>query len=162
TTDGRTHFSFVHGNFSLDNGDRDDYLCGVNDEIGLLRELGCFADFTFPSIYQNAEPRSINQIYAVKDDPQPKSYDRRLPLTALRSGRADLMIVEGPLLFGPSATLRHLFLDLEDGNIHSAINASPKRVDRWVKADVHVDGRPDWIFIKLFAHAISTPEDEEA
>jgi hypothetical protein len=35
-------------------------------------------------------------------------------------------------------------------------------VDRWVRADVHVPNRPDWVFIKLFAHGISTLGDEDA
>jgi hypothetical protein len=40
--------------------------------------------------------------------------------------------------------------------------ASAERVERWVRANVHVPERPDWIFIKLWAHGVSTPDDQEA
>ncbi len=161
TTDGATHFGFIHGNSSLDNssGDR---LCGVDEELKLLRELGCFADFTFPSLYRWSQPESVNNIYAARDDPSPKSYRTPRPLSDLRSGRADLMIFQGPLVFSPSWSVRRLFLDLDDGNVHAAIPPSPARADQWIRADVHVPERPEWRFIKLFAHSLQTPGDEDA
>jgi hypothetical protein len=161
TVDGRTEWAFIHGNFGLDNSNGD-WVCGVNDEIKLLREMGCFADFTFPSVYMDSQPPSVNSIYAAKDDPQPKSYRRTFPLTALEDGSADLMIFEGPLIFAPTLNLRRLFLDLDDGDIHPAMPATRTRVDRWVKASVQVQGRPDWVFIKVFAHGVSSPGDEES
>jgi hypothetical protein len=162
TPDGATHFAFIHGNWDLDNSDGP-ANCGVSTEISLLSQLGSFADFTFPSIYFNAQPPSVNAIYAAKDDPGPKSYARQLPLSALRTpGAADMMIFEGPLLFAPSLSVRHLFLDLEDGQLHQAEPASPARVDRWVKADVHVAERPDWIFIKTWTHGITSQADAES
>src|SRR5262249_57507942 len=62
TVDGRTQFAFVHGNSSLDNSNGDG-SCGVNTEIRLLRELGSFADFTFPSLYEMSHPQRLNSIY---------------------------------------------------------------------------------------------------
>jgi hypothetical protein len=161
TVDGRTRFAFIHGNWGLDNSDGP-LMCGVNHELRLLQRLGCFADFTFPSIYVDAQPPFVNSIYAAKDDNRPKSYDRALPLSSLTPGNADLMIFQGPLIFSPSFSVRHLFLDLDDGNIHPAVPASPRRADRWVRANVHVSERPDWVFIKLFTHGISTVDDEDA
>lgn len=160
TVDGRTAWSFIHGNFGLDNGNGQ-WLCGVNDEIRLLHEMGCYCDFDFPAVYELSQPPLVNTIYAAKDDPRPKSYDTPYPLSALRNGTADLMMFQGPLLLAPSTSLRHLFIDVEDGDIHPAVPATARRVDRWVRAGVHVSGRPDWIFIKLFAHGISSPEDEQ-
>ena len=161
TADGATHFAFVHGNFGLDNSNGPLY-CGVPTELSLLRELGAFADFTFPSIYQDSQPRIVNTLFAAKDDSGPKSYDRPLPLTALRDGRADLMMFEGPLVFAPSLNPRRLFLELDDGDIHPGMPASPSRIPRWVRAGVHAPGRPEWLFIKLFAHGAGSPEDVEA
>ena len=161
TRDGRTQFAFIHGNSGLDNSNGDE-MCGVTDEIRILHGLGCFADFTFPSLFEDSQPRSVNSIYATRDDDGPKSYDHRMPLTDLRDGTAEMMIFQGPLIFSPSMNLRHLFVDLDDGDIHGAEHASPTRVDRWVRADVHVPSRPDWVFVKLFAHGISTPEDAES
>jgi hypothetical protein len=161
TIDGQTHFAFVHGNWGLDNSNGPG-LCGVNTELRLLKEEGCFADFTFPSLYQDAQPPIVNSIYAAKDDDDPKSYARALPLRALMDGTADLMIFQGPLIFAPSASVRRLFLDLDDGDIHGSIPASPARVDRWMRAGIHVASRPDWVFIKLFAHGVSTIGDEDS
>ena len=161
TTEGRTQFAFIHGNSGLDNSNGDE-MCGVTDEIRMLHGLGCFADFTFPSLFEDSQPRSVNSIYATKDDDGPKSYERVMPLTSLRDGSAEMMIFQGPLIFSPSANFRHLFLDLDDGDVHGAEHASPARVDRWIRANVHVPQRPDWVFVKLFAHGISTPEDAEA
>ena len=47
--DGRTVFGFIHGNWALDNSRPDGKWCGLNGEIALLRDLGCYADFTMPS-----------------------------------------------------------------------------------------------------------------
>jgi len=153
TVDGRTRFAFIHGNWGLDNSNGPRF-CGVPTELKLLREVGCFADFTFPSIYWNAQPPFVNTIYAAKDDDRPKSYARRLPLAALFNDTADLMIFEGPLVFSPSWNLKHLFLDLEDGDIHPTVPVTPRRVDDWVRAAVHVPERPDWIFIKVWGHSV--------
>src|SRR5436305_1649141 len=65
TVDGQTRFAFVHGNWGLDNGDGP-FLCGVNDELRLLHQLGCFGDFTFPAVYSDAQPPFVNTIYAAK------------------------------------------------------------------------------------------------
>src|SRR5216110_65257 len=78
-----------------------------------------------------------------------------MPLTALRDGTAEMMIFQGPLIFSPSTNLRHLFVDLDDGDIHGAEHASPTRVDRWIRANVHVPSRPDWVFVKLHTHGAS-------
>jgi hypothetical protein len=71
------------------------------------------------------------------------------------------MIFEGPLIFAPTLNARRLFLDLDDGDIHPAKPASPSRVGRWIRANVHVAERPDWVFVKLFTHGISTQGDED-
>jgi hypothetical protein len=159
TVDGRTAFAFVHGNEGLDNADGE--LCGVNDELRILHSFGCFADYTFPAMYHSAQPPFVNTLYAARDDPQPKSYRTAWPLLDLKRGAADLMIFQGPLVLAPSWNLRRLFIDVDDGNIHPAMPASATRVRRWVNARVHVAERPDWVFVKVFAHGVSSIEDED-
>jgi hypothetical protein len=162
TVDGQTRYAFVHGNFGLDNS-QGAVFCGVDDELSVLRETGAYVDHTFPAIYTMSQPRFVNQIYAAKDDPNPKSYNRRLPLAALNApGEADLMVFEGPLVFAPSTRIRRLFLDLDNGDIHAAMPASGDRIDRWLRANVHVPGHEDWVFIRLFGHGASSPGDVEA
>jgi hypothetical protein len=92
------------------------------------------------------------------DDPGPKSYSRALPLDA----KGDLVIFQGPIMVSPSLSIRHLFLDVDDANLHAAVPPSPERVDRWVRADIHVPSRPDWIFIKAFAHGAQSDGDIDA
>jgi hypothetical protein len=156
TIDGQSRFAFVHGLSGLDNGNGD-AMCGVQRELELLHKMGCFADFTFPSVWEDAQPPFVNSIYEARDDDGPKSYRRRLPSSSL--GLGDLTIFQGPLLLVPSLNPRRLFLEVEDGNIHAAKPTTPQRVDRWIRANVHLPGRPDWIFIKLFGHTASTDPD---
>jgi len=159
TIDGRTAFAFVHGNEGLDNSDGE--LCGVNDELRVLHAFGCFADYTFPALYHQAQPPFVNILYAARDDASPKSYRNQWPLLDLKRGTADLMIFQGPLSLAPSWNLRRLFIDVDDGNIHEAMPASATRVRRWVNTRVHVAERPDWVFVKVFAHGVSSIEDED-
>jgi len=157
TVDGRTAFAFIHGNESLD--DSSGEYCGVRDELRLLHDFGCFADFTFPALFNAAQPPTVNSIYAARDDASPKSYRIQWPLLDLKSGGADLMIFQGPIVLAPTWNMRRLFIDVDDANIHPAMPANPARVRRWVNARIHVPQRPDWIFVKVFAHGASSAED---
>src|ERR1043166_10262210 len=62
TTLFRSMYAFVHGNLALANscGGR---FCGVDNELEILRETGCFADFTLPSAPDQSQVAMINQIY---------------------------------------------------------------------------------------------------
>ena len=160
TTDGQTRFAFVHGNWTLDNGG-DPRYCGVNRELILLRELGCFADFTFPAIWKAAQPSVVNTIYMATDDASPKSYDRGEPVRVGGPLYGDLLIFQGPLLIAPTLDIRRLFWDVEDGNIHPSIPLTPARVDQWLRAAIHVKGRPDWVFVKVHGHGATSDADLE-
>ena len=46
---GRIRYAFIHGNWALDNGRLDDRFCGVNNELTVLMETGCYADLTMPA-----------------------------------------------------------------------------------------------------------------
>ena len=81
--DGRTVFGFIHGNWALDNSRPDGKWCGLNGEIALLRDLGCYADFTMPSLPSPTQGRVVNQIYWCTNNPgnRPKSFDRGIEAT---------------------------------------------------------------------------------
>src|SRR6202790_1760251 len=73
--DGKLTFGFIHGNWALDNSRPDGRLCGLNDELDVLRETGCYADLTLPSAPNSTQTRKINSIYYACDDPKrPKSH----------------------------------------------------------------------------------------
>ena len=74
-------YGFIHGNWALDNARSDGRCCGVNNELDVLRETGCYADFTLPSAPSETQTRTINSIYWAVDDPhRPKSHDTGLEL----------------------------------------------------------------------------------
>jgi len=151
-TDGATHFAFIHGVWALDNS-RDNRYCGVNRELQLLRELGCFADFTFPSLGQESQPAMVNSIYMATDDDRPKSYNYGVPLQLGVKPAGDLMIFEGPLVIAPAFDPKRLFAEVDDGDVHPAVPSGARRVDYWVRSRIHVRGRPDWQFIKVHCHS---------
>jgi hypothetical protein len=160
SADGATHFGFIHGNWSLDNS-RGSQFCGNNRELVTLRELGCFADFTFSSIFEESQPPTVNNIFEAWDDDRPKSYDHGTPLRAGVKPEGDLLIFQGPLLLVPTVRPAKLFLDVENAEIHAAVPVTPRRVDAWVRANIHVEGRPEWRFIKIHTHGASKDVDAD-
>ncbi len=161
---GRNAFGFIHGNWALDNSLPSGEHCGLNDELILLRELGCYADFTMPSGESPTQARTVNQIYWATDDPlQPKSYDRGTPLRAGQPGAGDLLMIPGPFgvrsskewmasAGGPPGLrqLRHLYmLALETGELASYDRVLPERIQRWLDLAPRINNN---IFLKLFAH----------
>jgi hypothetical protein len=159
SADGKDHWSFVHGNWALDNSRLEsgiDY-CGVNDEISILLELGCYSDCTFPSLGQTAQPSLVNKIYYCTDDPQrPKSYDTGVRSTVGLKTRTDqLMIMEGPLMIDWADWRFKTHPTIEDGNLYWEIPTSLHRFELWLKANVHVEGRPSWVFVRPFTHGAS-------
>ena len=70
-------YGFIHGNWALCNSRPDGDWCGVNEELSILAETGCYADFTFPSVPSPTQPRTVNSIYYATDAPgKPRGHDR--------------------------------------------------------------------------------------
>src|SRR5262249_24038379 len=44
----------------------------------------------------------------------------------------------------------------EDGGLETWMPPSPTRLDLWLRANIHVKGRPEWIFVKLYTHAVQS------
>ena len=144
--DGQIRFGFIHGNWALDNSLPDGRLCGLNNELTLLQELGCYADFTMPCGNSPAQARTVNQIYWAIDDPaRPKSYDRgkRLKVGGPEEG---LLMIPGPL--GVRFAERYV-PRIEKGEIACYDLPSRYRVRRWIDLSPQIGGD---VFIKLFAH----------
>jgi len=72
---GRLRYGFIHGNWALGNSRPDGDWCGVNNELGVLAETGCYADFTFPSAPSPTQPRIVNAIYRAHDTGRPRAAD---------------------------------------------------------------------------------------
>lgn len=154
-------YSFVHGNFALANSNRG-RQCGVDSEIQILADTGCYADLTLPtSPFHAAQTSKINSI-----------YECGLPLTEhaphrsgrdLEQGRAPRtfpIIVQGPLMpyfKGRGGSWR---LGIENSALTAANPAGLHRLRNWKRAAISVRGRPDWLFIKLHCHGMDPTQDD--
>ncbi|MFN3653454.1 MAG: hypothetical protein ACK47B_28070 [Armatimonadota bacterium] len=150
--DGTAAYGFIHGDWALDNSrcEHGRNYCGVNDEIRVLARTGCYADFTFPVLGGEAQPRWVNRVMWVTDDPdRPRSYDRGQQARVGRAAPGDLPLIPGPVAIHRDGRGRPR---LDDGQLTGGNPWRPDRVDAWVAAGVHVIDRPEWIFVKLHTH----------
>ena len=145
-------WAFIHGNWALDNSLRSGRQCGVNNELKILREEGCYADYTFPAPCE-AQPSVANTIYyATGQDGKPKSYNRGIRVEVGKKVDADLMIIQGPLMWNWKNRKFGIIPKIENSDIRQSNPPTKDRVDLWVNANIHVKGRPEWIFIKIHTH----------
>ncbi|MGB9362131.1 MAG: hypothetical protein WCA99_11035, partial [Candidatus Sulfotelmatobacter sp.] len=148
-------YSFVHGNFALANSNKG-RACGVDSEMQVLAETGCYADFTLPTgAFHWAQTSKINSI-----------YECTLPLTeraAHRKGR-DLargrapqvfpLMVQGPLMLDFRADTDSRRWRIDNAALTGSNPPSLRRLNLWKRAAITVRGRPDWLFIKLHCHGM--------
>jgi hypothetical protein len=147
-------YGFIHGNWALCNSSRDGKWCGVDHEIPILRETGCYADFTFPSAPSDTQPRTINSIYySVDVTGRRKSHDVGVRAAVGRTPPTDsLLMIQGPLLFDFSRRKWGVLPRIENGDLLANHPPSIVRLPAWLRADVTVAGRPQWRFVKLHTH----------
>lgn len=146
-------FAFIHGDWALDNSRGDGRCCGINNELIVLREMGCYADFTLPSAPSDTQTSKINSIYYARDDPdQPKSHNNGRDVCVGGSPWGDLMIIQGPLGLNWNDRKWGVFPRIENADISKASPPTRSRIDNWINMGVHVKGRPEWIFVKVHAH----------
>jgi hypothetical protein len=146
-TDGQIVYGFVHGNWALDNSRPDGRCCGVSNELEILRQTGCYADFTLPSYPSPTQTRKTNSIYYAKGYPgRSKSHDWGIHVGAGAAPKDSLMLIQGPLLIDWRRRR------IENGCLQTSQPPDMHRLDLWLKARVHVPSRPDWLFVKLHTH----------
>jgi hypothetical protein len=149
--DGRLRYAFIHGNWCLANARDDGARCGVDDEIPLLFETGCYADFTFPSAPDESQPNIVNQIYwPVGDIAKKRAYERGERARVGDPKRDRILMIEGPLALATRAG--KIPIRIENGAVTATSPGSARRVETWVKQNIHVEGRPEWVFVKVYTH----------
>jgi hypothetical protein len=149
----RTTYGFIHGNMALDNSRFDPEFCGVNDELSVLRQTGCYADFSLPTVPCVSQSRKVNAIYYATDDPlHPKSFDRGEDVEVGGRQAGDLLLVPGPLSFNWSSRKWGLLPRIENGEIQGTNPPTVERVRIWVDQHIHVKGRPEWVVVKVSCH----------
>ncbi len=149
---GQLRYGFIHGNWALGNSHPDGRWCGVDDELTVLRETGCYADFTMPAAPFPTQTRTINSIYYALDDPhRVKPHDTGIPSTTGRQPPDDgLLMIQGPLLIRqprPWSKPR-----VENGDVTGSHPPSVTRLWNWLRAAVSVVGHEQWLFLKLHTH----------
>jgi hypothetical protein len=149
--DGRPAWAFIHGNWSLANGRRDGRWCGVDDELRCLYELGCYADFTFPSAPDPCQPAVVNAIYYPRDDTARRAYDHPERVRVGSPRRDRVLLFQGPLALARRPGSR-TGVQIDAGAIAGGYPPSARRLATWIDQHVHVIGRPEWTFVKLHAH----------
>jgi hypothetical protein len=159
--EGSPMYAFVHGNWALANSAGGRY-CGVDSEMQILAETGCYADFTLPSAPDESQVARINAVYQCGHPLDERKPHRSGP--NLRAGEQPRLPVlfTGPLVFNWGRRIRGLPVPrIDDGVLAANYRLDLARLDRWRGARIHVTGRPEWVFIKLYCHGFF-PFDEEA
>ena len=158
---GEPRYGFVHGNWALANSDHGRF-CGVDEEMQILADTGCYADFTLPAP-SSAQIGKINSLYECALPLNQRAPHRRgFDLQRGHEPGTFPLIIQGPLMIDLGRRKRGwLFPGIESGEL-SGIN--PPTLDRlrlWKQAAITVKGRPDWLFIKLHCHGMQS-RDESA
>jgi hypothetical protein len=156
----RLRYAFIHGNWCLANARSDGRWCGVDEELPLLFESGCYADFTFPAAPDDSQPPIVNQIYWPEGDlARRRAQDTGSSARVGEVRRDRILMIEGPLAFTlrPGAIPRPR---IENSAVTADDPATPTRVRSWVRQGIHIAGRPEWVFVKVHTHG--APEKQAA
>ena len=135
---GEIRYGFIHGNWALNNSRPDGRMCGVDNEIEILSETGCYADFTMPSAPDITQFSIVNRIYRDKG----------------------LLMIQGPLMLNWRNRKWGIAPRIENGSINYDNHITPDRINLWVKANIHAKEKPNCIFIKLHTHGCQEKNSE--
>ena len=153
-------YAFVHGNFALANSNQG-RQCGVDSEMQILADTGCYADLTLPTgAFHPAQTSKINSIYECSLPLAERAAHRKgRDLERGRAVQTFPIMVQGPLMldFRGRGSRR---LRIENAALTGPNPASLHRLNNWKRAAISVRGRPDWLFIKLHCHGMD-PRHEE-
>jgi hypothetical protein len=146
-------YAFVHGNLALANSDGGRF-CGVDSEMRVLAETGCYADMTLPSAPGQTQVARLNTIYQCGHDLNEARPHRSGPSLRVGSSEPQLpLIMTGPLVFNWTRRVRGLPVPrMDDGALTANQPLDLARLNRWRSARVHVEGQPQWVFVKLYCH----------
>lgn len=146
-------YAFVHGNLALANscGGR---FCGVDDEMEILRDTGCYADMTLPSAPDQSQVAVINQIYECAL-PIGQAVPHRQGNRIAANGKEPQLplIFTGPLVFNWTRRIKGIPVPrIDDGALTANQSLDAARFERWRSANVTVAGQSEWVFVKLYCH----------
>ncbi len=154
-------YGFIHGNWALCNSHPEGRACGVDNELSVLRGTGCYADFTMPSAPDRCQSLKVNSLYYARDSGAPRAHDTGDAVRAWLPPPSDgLLLVQGPLGLNWRRRKAGLLPRLENADLTGANPPSLDRLRLWLHANIHVEGRPDWLFVKLHTHGCKPANTE--
>lgn len=150
---GEPKYAFVHGNLALANS-ASGKCCGVDEEMQILQETGCYADMTLPSAPDETQVSMLNQIYECGLPLTEKMPHRTGESVSVFGNEPQLpLIFTGPLILNWTRRFKGLPIPrIDDGAITANQPSDLARLNRWASANITVKGRTDWIFVKLYCH----------
>jgi hypothetical protein len=159
---GPARYAFVHGNWALANSAQGRF-CGVDDEMRILAETGCYADLTLPSAPSPAQVGKINALYEYTLPTDQRAPHRRgRDLARGRAPTAFPLIIQGPLMLDLGRRIHGWPVPrVENSDINRSYPPTLERFGLWRQAGIAVRGRPEWLFVKLHCHGM-IPQDNEA
>jgi hypothetical protein len=115
----------------------------------VLHRLGCYVDLTFPSAPDPSQPAKVNQIYWPTGDlTKRRSYERGERARVGHRYDDRLLMITGPL----ALARKGIGVRVENGALTGNDPPIPARVHTWVAQGIHVEGRPEWVFVKVHTH----------
>lgn len=139
-------FGFIHGMFALDNSLPD--YCGVSGELQLLRNLGCYGDFTFPAPGKSQPPLTNRLYYPTGDPEKGRFYFKGEEVRVGATPQKKVLIFQGPL----GLVRKGFKVQVEDGHLDWERRPTRNRILFWISKGIHVPGRPEWVFVKVYTH----------
>lgn len=150
---GKIIYGFVHGYSALNKSQNDGEFTGTTNGIPVLKETGCYADYTYPSPGDVTQPPFINSIYFFCDQPgTSRPHESGYPASKNVWSENELLFIQGPLTLNWNRRVWGIFPRIENGSINHLNRFSADRADLWVNKGVRINGLKNHIFIKLFTH----------
>src|SRR5262249_35900214 len=128
---GPPRYVFVHGNWALANS-AGGFFCGVDEEMQILGETGCYADMTLPSAPDATQTAKINTLYECRPP-----LNRRAPHRKgrrLRVGQRPTrfpLIVQGPLSVNFNGLTARGFPRIENSELTANNPPTMQRLGLW-------------------------------
>jgi len=148
---GAVRFGFIHGNWALDNSHPTGAHCGVKNELRVLLEAGCYADFTMPSAPDPTQTAIINSIYYATPSDHPKSHNQGRP-ASVNAAPEGFLLVQGPLGLNWGWRKWGLLPRIENADLTPRNPPTMNRLRLWLDLNIHIENRPKWRIAKLHTH----------
>jgi hypothetical protein len=159
--DGPPRYAFVHGNWALANSAHG-RCCGVDSEMQILAETGCYADLTLPSAPDVSQVPRLNAIYQCGHPLSERRAHRSGPSIKVGDRPVLPIMFTGPLSFDWTRRKGVVPVPrIDNGALTEKYPPDLVRLNRWRAARIGILGRPEWVFIKLYCHGFF-PDDQPA